>query len=321
MMPAMPAATTLPPPVFDPAEAYPDLHRLRAALTGRDWPGVRGLLDGADPLTRTVLIRSAAELDDLEEFLSGVLTADPDDATASALLGGHLTDVAWKIRSSAKAEQVSREQFRDFHAGLRRAEQVLIDGAARTPGDVTLWVQRMPTARGLQLGLSEVQRRYDRAAALDPHHLPAQQHMLQSLCPKWSGTHEQMHAFARRCMETAPKGAPNAAIVAYAHVERWLELDGAAADRYLAGPFARNEIYEAATRSVWDPAFRPGPGWVWVRNVFAFLFSLLGDERAAAAQFQALGPLASPDPWHYLGAEAREFVKRRDRAYAKAGLR
>lgn len=320
MIRAMPVAPALPPPVFDLVAAYPEMGRLQAALRARDWAGVRAVVDAApEPSARTMLIRYAAGTPGIEPFLREVLGYYPDDGVAAALLGGHLTHTGWEVRTSASAQHVSKEQFRVFFEYLRRAEQVLIEGAARNPGDPTIWTQRLPSARGLQLGLSEVRRRYDRLAAYDPHHLPAQSQLLQSLCPKWSGTWEQMHTFAYEAMLAAPKGAPNAVLVVTGHLERWLDADGDM--RYLASPFARNQIYEAANRSVWDPNFRHGYGWVWVRSSFAMVFSLLGDEAAAAGQFAALGHLASEDPWEYLGNPADQIRKRRAQAYAKAGGR
>ncbi|MBB4764271.1 hypothetical protein ACFQFC_08625 [Amorphoplanes digitatis] len=317
----MSAAPTLPQPTFDPVAAYPEMGRVRSALAAMDWAGVRALIDGApDPVARTMLIRFAATVPGAEQFLQDVLARDPDDSVAGAVLGGHLVDVGWKIRSGLRAQYVSAEQFSTFHGYLRRAEQILIDAAARNPADVSVWCQRLVSARGLELGLSEVRRRYDRLAEHEPHHLPAQSQLLQSLCPKWSGSWEQMHAFAGECMLAAPKGAHNAVLVVTGHLERWLDDDGQGV-AYLATSRARNEIYEAATRSVWDPGFRHDYGWVAVRNTFAMAFSLIGDSRAAAAQFAALDRFGSEDPWHYLGDPAEEFVRRRALAYGKGGAR
>jgi hypothetical protein len=50
-------------------------------------------------------------------------------------------------------------------------------------------------------------------------------------------------------------------------------------------------------------------------------FSLMGDNREAAAQFNALDRFASKDPWEYLVNPAEAFVRRRARAYAIAGAR
>ncbi|GAA3351892.1 hypothetical protein GCM10020358_83300 [Amorphoplanes nipponensis] len=311
----MPAASA-PPPDFDPAAAYPEMGRLRAALTAPDWPEVRALVAAAPgPVARTMLTQYAATVPGAELFLPDVLARDADDAVAAAVLGGRLITMGWAVRSSAPAAYVSQEQFRTFRDFLVRAERVLIDATARHPADPALWSQRLLSARGLGFGLAEVRRRYDRLAEHDPHHLPAQGHLLQSLCPKWGGTWQQMHAFAHECMLAAPPGAPNAVLVVTGHLERWL-----ADDAHLASPEVRTEIYEAAARSVWDPGFGNDHGWAGVRNTFAMAFSLLGDHRAAAGQFTELGRCASEHPWHFLGDPAEVFVTRRAQAYAKAGL-
>jgi hypothetical protein len=323
MIRAMSVASAQPRPVFDLPAAYPEMGRVREALQAADWAGARAVIEAApDPAARTMLVGFAADTDGIELLLREALDRDPGDALAGAVLGGHLVRTGWDVRTGARAGDVSSEQFRVFHDYLRRAEQVLIDAAARNPAEVSIWCQRLTSARGLQLGLSEVRRRYDRLAAYDPHHLPAQSQLLQSLCPKWSGTWEQVHGFAYERMLAAPKGAHNAVLVVTGHLERWLDADGGPAGaHYLGSPFARNQIYEAAARSVWDPGFRHTYGWVWVRSSFAMIFSLLGDEAAAAAQFAALGHLASEDPWHYLGDHVQVVTDRRARAYAKAGAR
>lgn len=312
----------LPDVVFDPAAVAPELVPLRAALSRRDWTAARAVLDSVGPAARSALIRLCGEEHGVEPFLQYVLSRDPDDTTAAAMLGAHYIDKGWKLRSSYQAEHVSDEQLARFHECLRQAEQVLIDAAARNPGDCAVWVLRLPTARGLQLGLSEARRRYDRLALYDPHHLPGQSHLLQSLCPKWGGTFEQVHAFARERMLAAQPGTHNARLVADAHLERWLDLDhGEAGRQYLMSEPVRAELYEAAHRSVWHPAFRRTTGWVSVMNSFAMLFSLMGDDAAAAGLFVALGGLSTEHPWDYLGDPANEVRTRRARALAKGGRR
>lgn len=312
-MPAMSAPTDL---VFDPAAAITELHPFRAALARRDWTAARAVLDASEPALRSYLISMGGEEKDVEELLRYVLARDPDDGAAGAMLGSHLITTGWAIRTGASAKHVSREQFAAFHDWLRRAEQVLIEAAARNPTDCAVWVQRLISARGLQLGLSEVRRRYDRLAAIDPHHLPGQVQLLQSLCPKWSGTWEQVHAFARECMLAAPPGSPQGVLVAQAHLEQWADRDGGDAGRlYLSAEPVRAELHEAAHRSVWHPHYRDR-GWVHTMSTFAMVFSLIGDEPAAASLFAALGNLASEDPWDYLGNPAEQIRTRRARALA-----
>jgi hypothetical protein len=306
--------------ILDPAAALERLAPLRSALAAHDWAAARRVLDAAGPAERTLLVLAAGPPDP-EGFLGHVLATDPDDSGAAALLAQHLVAAAWRIRTHAPAAQVSQEQFRQFDEGLRRAEWVLVEAVARRPDDPTLWVVRLASARGLGLDGSEIRRRYDRLAAIDPQHLPGQAELLQSLCPKWGGTWPTAFAFARECAAAATPGSLNPVLVVDAHVERWLELrqsDAAAAAGYLTTDEVRTEIVDAAQRSVWHPAFVPAPGWVQALSTFALVFSEQGDQRAAADLFARLGPLASAAPWDSLSADPVALVRER-RAAAFVG--
>ncbi|GIF41265.1 hypothetical protein BC793_115220 [Actinoplanes xinjiangensis] len=301
--------------VLDAAAAYPEIAGLRAALRRRDWPACRALLDQLEPTARSAALQSCAGELGLEEFLRGVLAADVTDAAAAALLGHHLIHVGWEIRSGQYAKHVGARQFDRFHDWLRRAELVLIDAAARHPKDPAIWTARLLTARGLQLGLAEARRRLDRAVAAQPHHLPAQLQFLQSACPKWDGTWEVAHEFARDAMLAAPPGSPHAVLVVHAHVEHIVGDDDTDVVRYLADDTIRAGIYEAAHRSIWHPEFRRGPGWVQAFTAFALIFTMLDDRRSAATAFAGLGTLAAEYPWNQIGSDVSAQI-REARAWA-----
>ncbi|KHD73868.1 hypothetical protein [Actinoplanes utahensis] len=314
----------MPPPtdvVFDAVAVYPQKATLRAALHSRDWSTCRAVLDAAAPMDRTALIGHVSQERGIEPFLRSVLTVDPADGTAAALLGTHLIDVGWEIRTGKRAKYVSREQFAQFREWLCRAEQVLIDGAMLNPGDPAIWKARLTSARGLSLGLAEVRRRYDRMQAADPGHLPGQFQMLQSYCPKWDGTWEQLHQFAREATEATPPGSPHAVLIVDAHIEHALDEGGLAEMvGYLSQPHVRADIYQAAQRSIGHPDFTRGYGWVGALSTFAMCFTILDDRNAAATAFRELGVLATEDPWHYLSANPAEEI-RKARAWAFGGTR
>ncbi|WP_436523882.1 hypothetical protein [Actinoplanes sp. HUAS TT8] len=301
-------------PVLDPAAAYPKIAELRSFLDARDWAAARTLLDAAEPVERDSLIRAGGEGAGREEFLRGVLRDDPDDSAAGAMLGQHLIDEAWKIRTGYRATHVSRQQFAGFHELLRKAEIVLIDAAARTPAEPALWTARVTSARGLELGQAESRRRYDRLAEVAPHHLPAQRQLLQNFCPKWSGSWEKVHAFAREAAGAVPPGAHNAVLIPEVHLEHWLDLSAPADLAYLRSDAVRNELYEAARRSVWHPEFRRTHGWVAVMSTFAAVFALLEDMPAVGSLFTAMGDLATEWPWQYIGDPVTVIGKYRARA-------
>src|SRR5262245_24717349 len=90
--------------VLDPGLVYPEAAELREALAGWRWPEARAVLDRVGPAERSELIRFGAEREGLEGFLRSVLAHDPADSTASALLGAHLTEVGWRIRTRYRAQ-------------------------------------------------------------------------------------------------------------------------------------------------------------------------------------------------------------------------
>ncbi|GAA0534062.1 hypothetical protein GCM10010172_13830 [Paractinoplanes ferrugineus] len=287
--------------LLDAGFAYPEVKVVLAAMRGRDWAAVRAVLDAAGPVGRSTLIRAASEEYGQEEFLRHVLAEDPDDTAAAAMLGMHLIDIGWRIRSDARAQHVSGGQFEAFHDWLRRAEMVLLEGVARGPADPALWVARLTSARGLELGLDETRRRYRKLAAIDPHHLPGQNAYLQRLCPKWSGDWPMLHAWCRAEMLAAPPGAVQAVLVVDGHIEHWAELGESANLGYLRSKPVRDEIDEAAQRSVRHPDFGRDYGWVQVASSFAMIYSVLGDRAAAGAMFDMLGDLGTEVPWCYVG--------------------
>ncbi|MFC4070284.1 hypothetical protein [Actinoplanes subglobosus] len=301
----MPPSTDV---VLDLVAAYPHIGVLKAALARRDWPACRQAI-GAVPLdSRTGMIRVASGDDekrggnDLEGFLRDVLRRDPDDGAAAALLGEHLIGVGWAIRTSAAAKDVSAEQFAAFHEWLGRAEEVLIEGAARNPRDPAVWTVRLLSARGLSLGLAEARRRYERAVAADPHHLPAQRQLMHQLAPKWGGSWEELHTFARDAMRAAPAGGAHGVLVAEGHAEHLLTVlrekrDLNAVAAYLHDPAIRDELYEAARRSIGDPGFRRTYGWLEAASTFAFVFRLMEDRAATAWPLRLLGDLGTAYPW------------------------
>ncbi|MCM4079861.1 hypothetical protein [Paractinoplanes hotanensis] len=305
--------------LFDPADAYPEVAAVRARLATHDWAGVRALLDGLSPAGRTMVIRHGGSTAGVEPFLREVYDRDPGDGAAAAMLGSCLIDIGWAIRSSARAEYVSSQQFAEFRDWLIKAETVLIEGAARSPRDPAIWAVRLASARGLEVGSAETRRRYDRVKMLDPHNLSAQSQMLQQLCPKWSGSWEQLHPWARDEMLAAPPGAVQGVLVAEAHIEHWLELPVGTDTAYLNGGPVRADLREAAERSVLHPDFGRDFGWVAAASSFAFVFSLINDRRSAAPLFAMLGDRATEYPWQYLGGDTAEHVRNhRRRALAGA---
>ncbi|MEV7860907.1 DUF4034 domain-containing protein [Streptomyces hirsutus] len=313
------SASSLPPPDFEIASAFPEVVRLRQVAAAEGWASVRQYVDSLPQGTdRAFVVGVLTEVPGIEQLLRELIAKAPDDVFALTVLGSHEIGAAWEIRTEARAQDVSREQFAAFHARLAEAEKLLIRATALDPSHDAAWAERLNTARGLNLGQNEARRRYDRLAAHHPHHFTGQARLLQQLLPKWGGSWQAAHGFAQECLRRAPDGALNGGLVAEVHMEHWLDLP---TDRerteYLRQPHLHAELVEAAEHSVFHPHFRPTYGWVTVQGCFAALFSLIGDRARAAAHFRTMGNLASEYPWSYLGEPADAYVKHRDAAFAQ----
>ncbi|HWU08269.1 MAG TPA: hypothetical protein VN520_18115 [Streptomyces sp.] len=309
------------PPIraeFDPCVTIPSLADLRGALRDDDWGTVEAYFEfiGHED-DRAVAAGVVDRLSTSQRFLERAVATQPRSALARTLLARRYIVIGWDIRSAYTAEHVSREQFQQFHGWLRRAEQLLIDVCAEHPAYAMAWAARLTTARGLQLGLSEVRRRYERLAEHHPHHISAQSSLLQRLCPKWGGSWEEAHAFVRTCLESAPPGSHAGRLVAEVHLERWLDDSDINPSDYLRSAEVRDEILAAAARSVQHPDYRPGFDWIGDHNTFAGALCLGGHHREAAPFFRTLGNKATESPWHHVGDKEVQFLKHRRTALAK----
>ncbi|WP_354383043.1 hypothetical protein [Streptomyces sp. PvR034] len=308
-------------PVFEPVNRVPALAALRSAVQRQDWAAVAATFDALPrEQDRPAACRVVADTEGAEEFLGRIVAQRPGDPLARALLADRFVQIGWNIRSGYGAEHVSKDQFRDFHAYLRRAEVLLIDVCAEYPAFGLAWYLRVLTARGLELGQSEARRRYARLAEHHPHHYSGQSQLLQKLCPKWGGSWEAAHGFAWEVTVSAPAGSPNGALVALAQMEQWLELDGdAAREAYLREPVQAQRLRDAAARSVLHPEARPDdPLAVGAHSAFAAVHSLAGRHAEAAPHFRALGDHAHEFPWVYVkGGHEAAFVRHRKLALAK----
>jgi hypothetical protein len=307
------------PPRFDPFDTLPELVPLRTAATYGDWPATAVFFAGlGTEEQRSFASGLLAGIDGVERYLEQAATALPGDPLPRTLLADRYLHIGWDIRSGARAQHVSRDRFDQFHAWLRRAEQLLIEVCAEHPSYAHAWTVRVVTARGLELGQSEARRRYDRLAAHHPHHYPAQTQLLQSLCPKWSGSWEAAHGFARECAAAAPDGSHSGALVALAHLEHWLELESMERAAYMRGLTVRDDLRFAAQVSVLHPAYRPGFHGIGAHSAFALAFSLGGHHDDAIPHFLELEDRASEFPWQYMSDPTAAFIKYRKAALSAA---
>ncbi|MEV0742702.1 hypothetical protein AB0I51_43855 [Streptomyces sp. NPDC050549] len=124
--------SSLPPPNFELASAFPEAAWLRQAAAVSDWAAIRKYVDGLPYGTDcSFAVRVLSEVDGIEEWLRPLVDAARDDVLALTELGAREVRIGWKIRTSAYAKDVKREQCAGLHAHLRQTEQLLIQATRR----------------------------------------------------------------------------------------------------------------------------------------------------------------------------------------------
>lgn len=305
---------------YESIDTVPEFAALRDALRAGDWGGAEEVLRAFEPDTAAYAISLIGEIDGVETLLQDGVADDPGSACARTTLAMRYVMIGWAIRTGARAENVSREQFEGFRTWLVAAEQLLIDACALEPGFAPAWGVRVLTARALEVGPAEAWRRFERVRGISPHDLPAQIHMLEYLLPKWAGDDEQSRGFAFETAEQAPPGSPSGALVALYHLERWLELDGGDPGReYMRGASVVQELQDAAARSVRHEQHGGGPLGIQAHSAFAMAFWLADRPDEAAAHFAAMEGRMTDLPWTYAFDDASGVAGVRDAVLAGSG--
>lgn len=298
---------------IDPSYGDPELAALRRAVTAADWPAMTAILqpcrDRGDHARLTWLIGGVEDIGG--GFLLKLAGQHPEDPLARTVTGTRRVAWAWEARTRAQASQVSREQFETFHKRLRTAEEHLYAAVELDPKSATPWHSLTTSSRGLELGHDVTRRRFEAGVRRAPHHVALHAAMLQQICAKWGGSHQQMHDFARESLEQAPPGSAMGMLTATAHLEHWLDLPQGERSGYIRSAEVRAELDEAAAASVLHPDFAPSESPAAALNTFAMAFWLAGDRRSAKEMFRRIGDCPTRLPWGYSGNPGQVFARAR----------
>ncbi|MEV6283432.1 hypothetical protein [Kribbella sp. NPDC051770] len=302
-------------PEIDPCMGDPAARSFCDALSARDWPTARGILERTEhPDDRAFLLDTAGSALGVQNWIGAV-----DDPLAQLVQGCHAVAWAWQARGGYQAQYTRADQFRLFFERLRIAESCLYDVVARDPDEVAAWAFLVRTARGLQLPLEDGEFRFRQATERQPTHLKAHEEWLQTLCAKWQGNEQWMHSFAQDAARRSPDGSMLHSLVAVAHLEVMTDREGEAATQYISRADVRRDLRTAAEYSIWHPAAQFRPGSAVYLNTFALAFSVSGDLPAAAAVFGQIGGNLTSFPWGYLpGEPAKNFLIGRNSALGHA---
>jgi hypothetical protein len=297
-------ASVAAPPLAPWGGDSPRLPAVRSALARRDVAGAVEAIRVAPLGERFELVWESADEVPYEWLVSQPATFE-DDALLATYAGAAAMRNGWRTRGNADASLVATSQFKSFWAWLAEAEEHLARATALQPNDVTPWVYLLVTSRGLQRDRSEFEQVFHQALARDPQHLEVHRQMLQFLCKKWFGSHEEMFDFARFVSASAPAGSPLHELPILAHVERWVEFSVQDSNEiklrseYLHSSAVRADLMAATSRLEPLLAGFPDGRSVTARNQLAFLAWRAADRGAFVQAINRMHGVVSPAPWNY----------------------
>ena len=315
------AATSSPPRRARPPQARivaadgdRELYAVFQSAEARDWSAVRELLSKYSGDDLSALIAGLCnEQQSLAEWLPEAIGEEPEDAIARAVLGAEAIARAWRVRTAKRAQHVSQEQFREFHRILREAEEHLYRSAELDRKSAAPWYSLLVSGRGLEVGLDVQRRRFEALTERSPGHLGAHRQMLQQLCAKWSGSHEQMHAFATEAMR-GPYGEDLGVLIPVAYNEHLVHLDKDSPERkFIKSAESRAELQEAADRTLLRPGFAPARNPYLAANTFGWAFCAAGMWPQARAAYEATEGVVVK--WGGFADPVAAYTRYRDLAY------
>lgn len=276
------------------------------AADAGDWEAVKTALAPFDLGRDHHVLGQLADLDGVQDWIGRAVEEDEEHRALALLISGarHIS-WGWEARTSARAVDVTREQWRIFHERLHIAEEQLFEAAELRPGWITPWRRLLTSARGTSLGRVVGETRLDAALRRDPLDLESHLEWLSQLQPRWGGEPGEALEFARAAFDKAPDGHRLGCVVAMAYIEEWVESDDSAC---LQHPRIRTVLRQAAERSILHHAYERRLGWQGDYNMFAMALSLSGSSTASNV-FRELEGAYTEWPWTFMSEPQKAYAR------------
>lgn len=284
---------------------------LVVAAESGDWDAVKMASAPFDLGRDHQVLGELSDVDGLQDWIGRAAEEDKEHrATALLISGARHIAWGWEARTSARASNVSREQWRTFHQRLHIAEEHLLEAAELRPEWITPWRRLLTSGRGMSLGDAVNETRLDAALRRDPLDLATHIEWVSHLQPRWNGEPGQALEFARKAFAEAPEGHRLGCVVALAHIEDWVESDD---KNCLDTPEIQRELRDAAQRSILHPAYERRLGWQEDFNYFAMALSLAADSVVAPRVYHELDGAFTEWPWTYMAQPEKSYARFRRR--------
>ncbi|GAA2786825.1 hypothetical protein [Crossiella cryophila] len=240
-----------------------------------------------------ILVRNVDEL-------GKIAAANPDDADLQLLLGATRIQHAWKVRTGATADQVSREQFEQFWFILGGAYDPLMHAAELRPADPVPWDKLQWRGLGLQVSRDEMDEVWQELTDRDPFHYGAHYSRVQVLCEKWQGSDREVLEFTNEVAQSAPPGEPLSALTVAAHLEVMMGNDAEPLD-YFGRPHISAQLVRISDN--WLAGLRPHHRNIEAHHLLGVGLYLAGERERARDHLSRVSARSVTDglPWSYIG--------------------
>ncbi|MFI9831424.1 hypothetical protein ACIHIX_27525 [Streptomyces sp. NPDC051913] len=283
---------------------------VEAAESG-DWAAVKTALAPFDLGREQSVLGQLSGVDGVEEWIVRAADEDRADkelrATALLISGARHISWGWDARTSARAADVTREQWQTFYERLRIAEEHLLEAVELRPDWVTPWRQLLTSGRGMSLDDNVQEARLAAGLRRDPLDVDIHLEWVSHLQPRWGGEPGQALEFAQKAFAAAPDGHRLGCVVAMARIEEWVESDNRDC---LQHPRIRTELREAAERSILHHAYERRLGWQGDYNIFAMALALAGSSTASNV-FRELEGVYTEWPWVFMSDPQKAYTRLR----------
>jgi hypothetical protein len=280
---------------------------LTSAVKSDDWDGFTTALTDFDLGRDHQVLNELADLGGVQNWITEAAEGDAEHrATAMLVAGARNINWGWEARTRQQAKNVTREQWRLFHERLEIAEEQLLEAAELRPEWTAPWNRLLMSGRGMSLGADINETRRDAALRRDPLDLATHIQWVSQLQPRWGGEPGEALAFARDAFSRAPEGHPVGCVIAFAHIEDWVESDDGDC---LKTPAVQAELRTAAERGILHSAHVRMPGWQHDFNLFAMALSLAGERKTARQVFRELDGAYAGRCWSYFPQPEEKFAR------------
>jgi hypothetical protein len=294
----------------DRAGPSPDPDTVATLVAAQDWQGMSTFLAGLPETSDRRFaalggLGNAAANDDT--WLRRWLAAEPTSVNALSIYAESLVSLAWQIRTSDRAENVTREQWNGFFRVLKGIPDVCGRAIEIDPADPAPWIALMNGALGLQWSNDEYRALWTQVSARAPHSFTATHRAWNYWRPRWFGSLELMEQFVEDAIAAAPLGS-NLTMCRIQMLHDEFRPDGDAERNAFHRSDRMNRALDAgiADAAASDPTHIKLP---YLRHWLAYELWMADRDPEAVQQFRAIDGYCDAEPWTRFANPIKKFTE------------